>query len=237
MKRCICVCVSLLSCHLAVPAAADSLWSHNGSLVRLHGEGSERHFEYVQPRSGLRSAGVQSGTVLFRGQVAGKRYSGTAYRFSSECGPIGYTVEGAISEGKGLTLKGRVPIRNRRCRVTGHSDDVLVFRPQERAVVHSASATEKTFAGSAVRLPFTVVGCKSLKIFAQWVQEFREADAQTRPEIFKQGMQADDCAALADGPVEIVKSEESYLCVRPPQKTECYWTLKAVFDQAGKSPS
>lgn len=236
MRRCI--CVSLLLCSLAAaPAVADSLWSHNGSLVRLRSVGSERHFEYVRPRSGLRSAGVQIGTVLFRGQVAGNHYSGTAYRFSGQCGPIGYAVEGAISENKGLKLTGRVPIRNRKCSVTGHSEDVLVFSAHENATTRTASTTEHTFARAAVRLPFTVIGCRSLKIFAQWVQKFREADAQTRPEVFKQGMQAEDCAALADGPVEIVKAEQSYLCVRPRQKTECYWTLKAVFDPPRNSPS
>ncbi len=247
MRRC--VCISLLLCQFAVPAMADSLWMHNGSVVRLRGEGSQRHLEYVEPRSGLRNAGVKVGTVLFRGKLTEGHFSGTAYRFSRQCGAIGYPVAGMLMAGQSLTLTGRVPIRNRKCAVTGYGEDVLVFSPQsapggqaekqDSDVMETPGHEPSGMTGAperTARLPFTVIGCKSLETFAQWVREFREADADERPEVFRQGMQTEDCAAIADGPVEIVKTSDSYLCVRPRQNTQCYWTLKAVFDRNENSP-
>ncbi len=84
---------------LAAPAAADSCWLHNGSLMRLKAQGAERYFYYEQPREGLWGAGVQRGTLLFNGTNNGGRYSGLARVFSSSCpgNPLEYWVEGPVS--------------------------------------------------------------------------------------------------------------------------------------------
>ena len=252
-------CVVFLWSNLAIPASADALWTHNGSTVRLLSDGSNLVVEYVQPRSQLRAAGVEAGTVLFRGKVAGeKAYSGTAFRFSRRCGPIGYFVKGTLVKDKNLILRGRLPKRNQNCTVVGYSDDVLVFslgnHPAPdvasaaglmQAPEHKKQLTERIQQPRsqrsaeadipAARVPFNIVGCRSLETFVHWVQEFQEADAEVQPSILIQGMQTEGCTAIAEGFVSIMKTQELYSCVRPQGEALCYWTLKAVFNSAAKS--
>jgi hypothetical protein len=258
-------CVScLLLCVFAVPALADSLWHHNGSILRLRGEGSERSFEYSQPRAELREAGVTVGTVLFDGKVAGGSYSGTAFRFSQKCGAVGYAVKGSISaDTNSLTLFGRAPKRNRKCQIIGHRTDVLVFRshrPAEQQLSSATSAKDATLRlqtktqlsemidsqnkqkpnpkleAQVAELPIKVMGCKSRKTFDQWVEAFRRANTATQAQVVAQGLKTRDCAVLSDGPVEIVQADESYLCVRPKDGAVCYWTLRTVFESLQNSP-
>ena len=107
------------------PVFADSLWDHNGSTVVLHASGVARQFVYQVPRASL---SVTPGTVLFKGQRQGYRYSGTAYLFSSRCGPIGYSVSGPVAQNeRKVTLHGNAPSRNTNCKVVGHHKDTLVF--------------------------------------------------------------------------------------------------------------
>jgi hypothetical protein len=151
---------------LAVPASADSLWMHNDSIMRLRSEGSVRSFEYVQPRSDLRAAGVKVGTVLFTGKLLGERtYAGTAFRFSSRCGPISYTVEGTMVGDRSLTLKGRLPKRNRKCAVVGYRQDVLVFSLLQSAVSDpdSEGTSKKTKEQPADPIPKPELKPKILK--------------------------------------------------------------------------
>lgn len=77
------------------------------------------------------------------------------------------------------------------------------------------------------RLPFPVMGCKSRDTFDQWVETFRRADAASEAKVVAQGMKTKDCGALKDGPVEIDQADDTYLCVRPIGKADCYWTLRA----------
>jgi hypothetical protein len=77
------------------------------------------------------------------------------------------------------------------------------------------------------RLAFPVMGCTSRETFDQWVETFRRADADSEAQVVAQGMRTKSCAALRDGPVEIVQGDDNYLCVRPSGKTDCYWTLRA----------
>jgi hypothetical protein len=126
----------------------------------------------------------------------------------------------------------------------GYGEDVLVFTPQNNTSASSRSHIKQTAplpqiaghepvaAEKVVKLPFTVIGCRSLETFDGWVRQFREADAGSQAQVFAQGMQTKDCTALADGPVEIVKGDDEYLCVRPEGVMHCYWTLKAVFPNA-----
>ena len=105
-----------------------SYWTHNGSTMILEADGQSRRFLYDEPRSGLIEAGVDRGIVLFAGQRLGDRYRGTAYVFSSECGPIDYEVEGPVSADQlQVDLYGDAPQRNGDCEVVGYRNDHLVF--------------------------------------------------------------------------------------------------------------
>ena len=110
-------------------AHAASLWEHNGSTVYLESSGSSRKFYYEAPRAGL---SVKRGTLLFNGVKNGDQYSGTAYVFSKECGPIGYSVSGTVStDQRSVTMIGKAPRRDANCRVVGYRDDELVFTFQD----------------------------------------------------------------------------------------------------------
>lgn len=106
-----------------------SYWDHNGSLMQLVSNGSQRQFVYVEPRSVLASAGVRAGTVLFDGRRVGQRYVGTARVFSRFCTePLEYQAEGAVVSEREVVLTGTRPVF-KRCQPTGeYSKDRLVFR-------------------------------------------------------------------------------------------------------------
>lgn len=113
-----------------VPAAADSCWTHNGSLVRLEARGNQRWFSYERPRAALTVAGVKPGTLLFSGTKTGNTYEGTARVFSKYCPgePLEYRVSGPVSRGQTrVTLYGEREVW-KRCRPTGrYRNDVLIF--------------------------------------------------------------------------------------------------------------
>jgi len=106
-----------------------SYWMHNGSVVSLTAEGETRRIHYHDPRPGMRAVGAERGTLLFDGRSDGTSFSGTAYIFTTQCGPIPYDVRGVSSNGKRrITLRGRAPSRvDRNCQITAYRDDVLVF--------------------------------------------------------------------------------------------------------------
>ncbi|PLW76018.1 hypothetical protein [Cohaesibacter celericrescens] len=109
------------------PAAADSCWWHNGSLMRLQAQGNQRWFSYERPRAGL---SVGRGTLLFNGRKSGNWYSGTARVFSKYCPdtPLEYHVEGPVQADQlGVTMHGDREV-HKRCRGTGRwTRDTLVF--------------------------------------------------------------------------------------------------------------
>lgn len=126
------VVVVLAAAMLAAPglAAAESCWTHNGSLMRLGDNGDKRWFTYEVPREVLKPAGVEQGTLLFEGAKVGNRYVGTARVFSRACpgNPAEYGVAGPIDNG-GLrvTLVGERKIF-KDCQPTVQTTtDVLVF--------------------------------------------------------------------------------------------------------------
>ena len=112
---------------LVTPAAADSCWWHNGSLMRLKARGNDRWFYYEQPRAGL---AVRRGTLLFNGRKQGNWYVGTARVFSKYCpgSPQPYHVEGPVAANQlRVTVQGDREVHNR-CRPTGRwTSDTLVF--------------------------------------------------------------------------------------------------------------
>jgi hypothetical protein len=111
-------------------AFADSLWDHNGSVMRLVADGDQRQLLYERPRQILRGAGVQQGTVLFDGYRVGNKYKGTAKRFSKNCSaPLPYEVSGTVVTETKVVLKGRREVYDDNCRPTGRfKTDTLVFK-------------------------------------------------------------------------------------------------------------
>lgn len=101
----------------AVPSAAQEIYNHNGSLVKVTWlDGDGMMITYVQPRSGLPSS-VGPGTLLFEGSAtADDTIYGTAYIFSSKCGSVGYSVEGQFN-GESFWIDGAAPVRDGNCRI------------------------------------------------------------------------------------------------------------------------
>lgn len=102
---------ALLTVGGTVPTCGEeSIWTHNGSLVRWVSSGRNRWLYYVEPRPALAAIGVRSGTLLFEGQGAANILVGTAYVFSENCSPTPYHVEGVIYSETEVRLDGAVPI-------------------------------------------------------------------------------------------------------------------------------
>lgn len=111
-------------------AAADSCWTHNGSIMRLQARGNQRWLYYENPRQVLRNAGVGPGTLLFYGVKNGNWYSGTARVFSRFCAgnPLEYYVEGPVrGDQLQVTVSGTREV-HQQCAPTGRMvSDTLVF--------------------------------------------------------------------------------------------------------------
>lgn len=116
---------------LAAPArACDSApYDHNGSLMEAHACDGKFVITYDQPRSGIASQGVRSGTVLFTGTISGDLILGIAYVFKRGCEPASYPVSGRMGNNV-IVLDGYAPVRRDGCRVTGGRNDRLVFNGQ-----------------------------------------------------------------------------------------------------------
>ena len=112
------------------PAAADSCWDHNGSVMRLKASGAKRWIYYERPRQTLRRAGVRPGTLLFNGEKRGEWYAGMARVFSKHCpgAPLEYWVEGPVrSDPLQVVISGTRDVHDR-CMPTGRKKtDTLVF--------------------------------------------------------------------------------------------------------------
>ena len=126
-------------------------WNHNGSLVSLVSQGAKQKFFYDTPRVGLLDAGVKPGTLLFEGQRNGQNFDGTAFQFYRTCKSRGFPVTGSTSDDrKTITLKGKAPLLDMNCNVTGSRDDVLIFtasqiapsEPPKETPVASSSGTK-----------------------------------------------------------------------------------------------
>ena len=119
------------------PVAAGPLspqWNHNGSVVNWVSTGAKQKIVYESPRAGLLDAGVKQGTLLFEGQRNGQSISGTAYQFYRTCKAHGFEVSGTASEDrKTITLKGKAPLLDMNCNVTGTRDDILIFTASQIA--------------------------------------------------------------------------------------------------------
>ena len=109
-------------------------WNHNGSVVSLVTQGAKQKFFYDTPRVGLLDAGVKPGTLLFDGQRNGQNFVGTAFQFYRTCKSRGFPVTGSTSDDRRqITLKGKAPLLDMNCNVTGTRDDVLIFTASQSA--------------------------------------------------------------------------------------------------------
>jgi hypothetical protein len=127
------IAASILLGTLALPGTANACdsapYDHNGSLMEAHACNGKFVIAYDQPRSGIVSQGVRSGTVLFTGTISGNQILGIAYVFKRGCEPASYPVSGRMGNNV-IILEGYAPVRRDGCRITGGRDDRLVFTGQ-----------------------------------------------------------------------------------------------------------
>jgi Lytic transglycolase len=125
----------------AADEKAASLYEHNGSVIGWSVLPSgEITATYDRPRPGLRGAGVQEGTVLFKGYDKDGRIVGIAYAFKQGCTPAPYDVTGH-EKGERIVLRGAGPVwAPAGCRLVGYSIDSphaeLVFNRDRGAARH-----------------------------------------------------------------------------------------------------
>jgi len=99
---------------------ADSLWEHNGSVMRLVTDGHERKFLFERPNPILKQTGVKQGMILFEGSQVGDKYIGKARSFSKDCPvPVAYDVSGNEFRETKVVLQGRRVEYDETCRATG----------------------------------------------------------------------------------------------------------------------
>jgi hypothetical protein len=108
---------------------------HNGSLMTMTQTPGGMVVRYAQPRPDLFGL-VLPGTLLVEGRWVGpppQMFVGTAFVFSSLCGPIPYPVRGTVDQSQALMLFGAAPQFDTACRILGYSIEsqqaVLRFEP------------------------------------------------------------------------------------------------------------
>ena len=103
----------------AAPAGELRVYEHNGSIIDWFVADNTIVASYETPRPGLKEAGIQEGSVLFR--YEGARISGSAYTFKVGCTAASYQVTGS-QDGKFISLHGPAPVRAKKgCAVVGYS--------------------------------------------------------------------------------------------------------------------
>jgi hypothetical protein len=128
----------------AIGETVRTIWTHNDSEVYLYATGQQREFRYRTPKPELLEAGVQPGTLLFKGTRVGMQYSGTTYVFPRPCGSLPYPVAGPLSpDGHTVTMYGSAPSAiYSDCTVAANRDDVLVFELSEQTGETSSASEE-----------------------------------------------------------------------------------------------
>lgn len=103
---------------IATASAADYLYDHNGSRMRVNVEGNKVKIYYQKPRQGLAGAGVRAGTLLFDGKVSNGYLEGMSRIFNPNCGEVDYFVYGDFTPGRSFMLNGAAPVlSNMSCRI------------------------------------------------------------------------------------------------------------------------
>jgi hypothetical protein len=107
------------------PAAASgqnkSYLLHNGSDITAVFENGQMSLYYSKPKVSLASAGIDIGTLLFRGTANSGDIKGTAFVFKKGCQPMPYEVQGKASGDIGFELTGKGPVFGQGCAVKSYS--------------------------------------------------------------------------------------------------------------------
>ncbi|MEM9029831.1 MAG: hypothetical protein AAGC70_15835 [Pseudomonadota bacterium] len=91
----------------------SSLWTFDGSTVRLYADGSHRRIVADKPIPDLANAGVTVDTLVFHGTRSGLDMTGTLYLPSADCGTQTVPVTGKVSANQlSFTLTGRYQQRD-----------------------------------------------------------------------------------------------------------------------------
>ena len=137
-------------------------WDHNGSGMAWESRGDRRWVWYWSPRTPLARRGVERGTLLFDGTIAGDRMDGRARVFQRNCSPASYAVVGTVARGRErVTMRGSAPRRGDDCVATGIRDDRLVFEYSGPAPPDAAPNPDIAEDGSAPPGLFEVTGVRS----------------------------------------------------------------------------
>jgi uncharacterized protein len=107
-------------------AAAETVWTHNGSTIRWVSEGSDRKAYYQIPKAGLRAIGIIPGQLLFEGHRRGDSIEGYAYSFKKGCPPSPFAVSGKVVSESQIVLNGRTPTRAAGCVAQNTSQDTVL---------------------------------------------------------------------------------------------------------------
>ena len=107
------------------PETTIRLRSQDGSTLRIEAIGRTRRFYFVETHNGFPA---KSGDIAFEGVREGPSISGRAYQFAEKCPPLAYRVKGTVNADETtVTMAGRKPQRDPKCRVTGYTNDELIF--------------------------------------------------------------------------------------------------------------
>ena len=122
MRRTILAVMTLMAFSAIAHSDSKSYLLHNGSEIVAMFDGAIMSMYYAKPKAGLKSAGIDHGTLLFRGQIKDGRIKGTAFAFRKGCPPAPYDVEGLTANGDiGFELAGAGPVFRPSCQVAGTS--------------------------------------------------------------------------------------------------------------------
>lgn len=189
LKRLMKIATFVLTLLWVGPIWAESLWTHNGSLIELTSDNVSRKLTYSNPRAGLP---VTMGTLLFDGVANGVSYSGTAYVFSSVCGAIPYYVSGGVNViQRNIILYGQAPTVDRNCNTIGYRNDVLIFsyygcgcecgeEPELLAIFGPPRYTENTNPDDAHSCPFLYAWNESDARWMSYGKVIRDARGNRR---------------------------------------------------------
>ena len=109
-------------------SAADTLWDHNNSKMRIIQNNNAIEIYYELPRQDLQERGVKKGTLLYRGTVMNGLISGTARAFFNNCqNPVEYEISGKFTAENLISLRGMRPLVDACKPVTRYTEESLSF--------------------------------------------------------------------------------------------------------------
>jgi hypothetical protein len=109
--------------------AAEGVWTHNGSTVRVVHEGDDVAIYYLEPKPALRNLGIAPGQLLFQGKRNEGRLEGLTYAFRHDCAPLGFFVASTDFDQDRIVFSGSEPVRAAKgCAEIGRKNVTLAFQ-------------------------------------------------------------------------------------------------------------